>query len=80
MTTTTFDSLGYARKLEEAGFTRQQAEVQANAMREVIDERLVTRDYLDTRLRELEYRLIIRLGTMLTAAVAVLSALIAFIK
>lgn len=29
-----FDSLDYARKLEQAGFTRQQAEVQANAIRQ----------------------------------------------
>ena len=34
MTTLTFDSLGYVRKLEEAGFTRQQAEVQAEALRQ----------------------------------------------
>lgn len=37
MTTTTFDSLGYVRKLEEAGFTRQQAETQAEAMREQLE-------------------------------------------
>ncbi|WP_299394988.1 coiled-coil domain-containing protein [uncultured Desulfovibrio sp.] len=37
MTTTTFDSLGYVRKLEEAGFTRQQAEAQAEAMREQLE-------------------------------------------
>ena len=37
MTAITFDSLGYAKKLEEAGFTRQQAEVQANVMREQLD-------------------------------------------
>ena len=37
MTAITFDSLGYAKKLEEAGFTRQQAEVQANALREQLD-------------------------------------------
>ncbi|HIX41423.1 coiled-coil domain-containing protein [uncultured Desulfovibrio sp.] len=37
MTTTTFDSLGYVRKLEEAGFTRQQAEAQVEAMREQLE-------------------------------------------
>jgi len=30
---TTFDTLAYARKLEQAGFTREQAEVQAEAFR-----------------------------------------------
>ena len=37
MTTITFDSLGYAKKLEEGGFTRQQAEIQAIALREQLD-------------------------------------------
>ncbi len=37
MTTLTFDTLACARKLEEAGFTRQQAEVQASALREAIE-------------------------------------------
>ncbi len=37
MTTITFDSLGYAKKLEEAGFTREQAEIQAVALREQLD-------------------------------------------
>ena len=37
MTAITFDSLGYAKKLEEAGFTRQQAEIQACALREQLD-------------------------------------------
>lgn len=34
MTTTTFDTLGYAKKLEAAGFTRAQAEAQAEILRE----------------------------------------------
>ena len=37
MTTITFDSLGYAKKLAEAGFTRQQAEIPAIALREQLD-------------------------------------------
>lgn len=35
--TATFDSLSYVRKLEESGFTRQQAEVQAEALRQQTD-------------------------------------------
>lgn len=58
MSTTTFDTLGYAKKLESAGFSREQAEVQATAMREAIDERTATREYLDMRLHELELRLL----------------------
>ena len=36
MTTLTFDSLDYTRKLEAGGFTRQQAESQADALRQVL--------------------------------------------
>lgn len=36
MTTTTFDTLGYAKKLEEAGFTRPQAEAQASILRDIL--------------------------------------------
>ena len=50
--------------------------MQANALREVIDERLVTKDYLDARLRELEYKLVIRLGTMMAASVAIVATLV----
>ena len=37
MTAITFDSLGYTKKREEAGFTRQQAEIQAIALREQLE-------------------------------------------
>ena len=74
MTTTTFDALAYAKKLESAGFTREQAEIQAAAMREIVDGRLVTREYLDLRLKELEYKLTIRLGGIVVACTAILLA------
>ena len=57
-----FDSLGYFDKLKAAGFSEEQARVQADALREMADERLVTRNYLDMRMRELEYSLTIKLG------------------
>ncbi|MBQ2932205.1 MAG: DUF1640 domain-containing protein [Clostridia bacterium] len=83
MTTITFDSLNYAKKLEAAGFTREQAEVQTQAIREVIEEQLATkRDLkdletsLEGKLRDLEYRLTIRLGAMIAAAVATVATLV----
>jgi hypothetical protein len=36
MATITFDTLSYAKKLKSAGFTDQQAEVQAEAFAEII--------------------------------------------
>ena len=82
----TFDSLGYAKKLESAGFTREQAEVQTEALREVIEDKIATRQdlkgleaSLEGKIRELEYRLTIRLGTMLAASVAIIVALVKLI-
>jgi len=38
-----FDTLQYSKKLREAGVPERQAEVQAEAIRELIDERLATK-------------------------------------
>jgi hypothetical protein len=38
--TTIFDTLAYAKKLKAAGFTEDQAEIQAQALVEIIEERL----------------------------------------
>jgi hypothetical protein len=43
MTATTFDTLGYFEKLKAVGVPEEQAKVQANAIREVIEDRLVTK-------------------------------------
>ena len=48
-----FDTLGCARRLQQAGFTAKQAEAQVEIMAEAFVhnvEALVTRDYLDARL------------------------------
>jgi len=46
MATLTFDTLAYAKKLRNAGFTEQQAEVAAETQRETID---VVINELETR-------------------------------
>ena len=74
MTTTTFDTLRYFEKLKSAGVPEEQAKIQADALREIIDERLVTKDYLDFRLKELEYKLVIRLGGIMAVCTAILLA------
>lgn len=38
-----FDTLSYAKKLKAAGFTQEQAEVQAQALAEIVEERLATK-------------------------------------
>lgn len=74
-----FDTLSYAKKLENAGFTPQQAEIQANALRDIMDEKLATkRDLKELELR-LKYDLTIRLGGITVACAAVLFAALSFV-
>ena len=91
MASTTFDTLGYFDKLKAAGFTEQQARVQADALRELIEDKLATkrdlkeleaatkRDLKELELR-LKYDLTVRFGSMLAAAVAILAVLIVLVR
>jgi hypothetical protein len=72
MATIVFDTYAYIKKLQTAGFTEEQAE----AIAELINDQLVTKDYLDRRLAELEYKVIIKLGTMAAASIAIVAALV----
>ena len=76
MTTTTFDTLSFARKMQALGFTKEQSEGFAELQRELIYDSLVTKDYLDMRLKNLEYQLTIRLGAMMAASIAIVAALV----
>ncbi len=72
MSTIAFDTLAYAKKLKAAGFNEAQAEALAQAQAELVDERLATKQDL----KELEYRLVIRLGTMMMIAVGIVATLV----
>jgi len=76
MATITFDTHEFIKRLKSVGFTEEQAEVFAYEHRRVVDVHLVTQEHLDTRLRKLEYRLIIKLGGMMMAAIAVVATLV----
>lgn len=92
----TFDTLQYAKKLQQAGFTERQAEVQAETFKEQakfindwIDDNLATkRDLKDVeerltirindlanRMNEMNYRMTIKLGSMIAGAVIILGVL-----
>ncbi len=71
-----FDTYENVKKLRAAGFTEQQAEVQTKIIAELLDQRLVTRHYLDERLKELEYRLVLRLGGMIVVAIGIIAMLV----
>jgi hypothetical protein len=72
------NALKYAKMLEETGFSREQAETSIMILGEVMDHNLASKQDikdLESKLHELESRLTIRMGTMLAASIAVLTAL-----
>ncbi len=87
ITATIFDTLAYAKKLKAAGFTDDQAEIQAQTLVEIIEERLATKQdlkELELRLKQdlkkLELRLkldlTLRLGGILVAGIAIVATLV----
>jgi hypothetical protein len=65
MTVAPFDTLQLAQRLrDDAGLSQQHAEGAAKAIADVMSADLVTKDYLDFRLKELENTLTLRLGGM----------------
>ena len=85
MSAVTFDTHEAIKKLIEAGVPEKQAEAQVKIWRDVASDQLVTQHYVDMRLKELENRtelrlaelkneIIVKIGGMIVAAVAVLLA------
>ncbi|MDR4521469.1 MAG: hypothetical protein R3E36_12915 [Nitrosomonas sp.] len=73
MPTISFDTHKFIRRLRDAGISEEQAEAIAEAFREAhIEAEIATK----TDLRELEYRLIIKLGTMIVVAIGVVATLV----
>jgi len=65
-----FNTLTYAKRLEAAGIPRPQAEAQVQVLAEIVESELATKNDIKRDLKELEYRLVIKLsaivGTMIT--------------
>ncbi len=77
--TLAFDTLAYSKKLKAAGVPERQAEVQAEAFAEIIEDRLATKQdilMLQRDMKELEMRLTIRLGGMMAASIAIVAVLV----
>jgi hypothetical protein len=72
----TFDTLEYSRRLKSAGFSEQQAEVLAEATRDLVAEEMVTKTFLQSELEKLSMRLTIRMGTIAAICVGALAAII----
>ena len=81
-----FDTLGYAKRLRDAGISQGQAEAHAEAAREFVMGELVTRADLQatkadlqTAMDNLSLRLTLRLGVMLATGLATSIGLLAAI-
>jgi hypothetical protein len=76
-----FDTLGYAKRLRDAGVSQEQAEAHAEAAREFVMGELVTRSDLQAAMDALSLRLTLRLGVMLATGLAIsIGLLTAIIK
>lgn len=71
-----FDTLKYAKRAEKVGFTKEQAEFQAEELAKLIDERLATKDDL----KKLESSIVIKMGSMLIVAIGVIVTLLQLFK
>lgn len=73
MPSITFDTHKFIRRLREAGISEEQAEAIAEAFRDAnLEAEIATK----TDLRELEYRLIIKLGSMIILAIGLVATLV----
>lgn len=75
MMATTFNAITYANKLKEAGMATKVADVQAEEMSNFITTTLATKEDL----KNLEYRMIIKMGMMMVAQSALLLTIIGLI-
>ena len=71
MSNITFDTLGFSKRLEKVGFTRDHAETLASEQAKLIGDGLATK----RDLKEQEVRIITRIGAMIIALGAFLAAI-----
>ncbi len=69
MSTLTFDTHKFIKRLTEAGMPLGQAEVLADEQTKLIDERLATKDDL----KMMELRLTMKLGTLIAAGIGIVA-------
>ena len=83
-----FDSLLFAKRLKAAGFTKRQAEVQAEAIQDIVENDLATKRDLkelemrfELKFKEIEQKIVIKMGAMLFAQTGLFIAIVAlFLK
>lgn len=67
-----FDTLQYTKGAEAVGIKREHAEYQAQQISKLVNEELVTKSFLEIKLKELEMRMIIKMGTMMIAQTGII--------
>ncbi|QDX82468.1 hypothetical protein B9N43_15225 [Denitratisoma sp. DHT3] len=72
MTALTFDTHEFVKTLERKGFTSDQAEGINDALKNALT---VAEVATKTDLREMEYRMTIKLGSLIAAAIAIVATL-----
>jgi hypothetical protein len=70
-----FNTLRYAKKLEAAGVLREHAEAHVQIIAEIIEVDLATKQDL----RELEFRLFVKLGTLMSTLIALSTGIMALL-
>lgn len=65
MSATTFNAITYANKLKKAGLEGKIADVEAEEMSNLVNNDLVTKTFLASEIKSLEYRMIIKVGFMM---------------
>ncbi len=74
-----FDTHAYVKKLIAVGFTEEQAEVQAETLASLIDDRLATKqDIAEVKrdIKEMELRLTVKLGAIGATCIIIVAALV----
>jgi len=68
--------LAYAKRLKAVGVPEAQAEIQAEALSEIIEDKLVTKEYLKVELAHTEAKIIKWVAGMLAAQAAIVATLV----
>jgi hypothetical protein len=71
-----FDTLRYANKLKAAGVPEKQAEVQAETLAEIVDEKLATKQDLEILKKDIIIKITFILGSMMVGCFGILATLI----
>jgi hypothetical protein len=81
-----FNAIRYTKKLEEVGISREQAEAHIQIFSEIVEGELATKqdlsysvEKLEHKMLQMEYRLIIKIGTIVTIAIGAFATLIKLI-